>query len=300
MKMATFTRIISCVFAVFFLFLAIPMTIGGVAVLSVPAVIADDQGYMNSPTFHLQNDNSYAFISKSFYLGSSTNQNYNNKYNVTYSFNQFDKIVNVRVVAQSYFIGLAPTSDVQQYLENVPYTVVDNINEKSITSYSVNTDRNGSLVSDPANQSFWMVSGVDSLYYTPSQSDFNKDLTIVVMKADGSQGINADLQFGVNLPILKPIGIFLIVIGVIFFALTITFFVVAYKSKDTRTVIQYVQTVPSQQVNSFVADKYYATPIINSEERVVKSSNKFCPHCGTKSDIDSNFCETCGNSYKKL
>ena len=279
------------------------MTIGGVAVLSVPAFIADDQGYMNSPTFHLQNDNSYAFVSESFYLGSSSNQNYNNfnnNYNVTYSFNQFDKIINVRVVAQSYFIGLAPTSDVQQYFGNVPYVVVDYINGISVTSFVVNSDIIGSLVSDPANQSFWLVSGVDSVYYTPSQSDFNKDLTVVVMKADGSQGIDANLQFGVDLPILKPIGVFLIVIGVIFFALTITFFVVAYKSKDTRRVIQYIQTVPSQQVNGFVADQYYATPIINSEESVVKSTNKFCPHCGTKSDMDSNFCETCGNSYKKL
>ncbi len=285
--MATMTRFFSVVFGVFFLIISLPMVIGGVAVLSVPQIIADDQGYMNAPTIHLQSDDSYAFVTESFTLDSSSDHQSSHDVSVNYEFDNYGKIVNFRVMAESYFLGLAPTSDVQQYLGNVPYKVVNQMKDQSITTYSVNADKNGSLSSNPTNQSFWIASGTDVLYYTPSKDDFNKQLTFVVMKADGSQGVDTNVKIGVDIPILQPIGIGLVVIGSILFVLTVALFVIAYKSKETPKVVQYY-AIPAQQ-------QLYPTP----SQEFVESASKYCLNCGTQTDLTANFCETCGFAYKK-
>ena len=293
--MATVTRVVGTLFGVFFLLISVPMMLGGIAVLAVPASIADSQGYMNTETLHLQNDNTYAFVTDSIVLNSTTSQgsnSQNSKYNVTYEFNSYDKIVNFRVKADSYFIGLAPTSDIQNYLSNVPYEVVSQVNSRSISSHSVNIDKNGSLNSDPGNQSFWLASGTDTLYYTPSNTDFNKDLSLVIMKADGSQGIDANVTLGVNIPILKPIGITLVVIGGLFFILTIGCFVIAYKSKDSKRTVRYY-TIQSQQQST----NYQNPPNVILTKTPDDIPSKYCVNCGTKTDVKANFCEVCGSEF---
>ena len=106
------------------------------------------------------------------------------------------------------------------------------------------------------------------------------------MKTDGSKGVNTDITIGVDIPILKPIGIILLVIGSIFFALTVTLFVIAYKSKDTPRSVKYI-TIPVQQQSTDQQEVSHAT------------TSKYCVNCGTESDSDANFCETCGFAYKK-
>lgn len=282
--MATVTRVLGVVFGAFFLLISVPMMIGGAAVLAIPAVIADDQGYMNAPTIHVQNDNAYAYVSESFKLENNESTTQSSDNGVNYQFDNYGKIVNFRVMADSYFVGLAPTAEVQSYLKDVPYEVVSQMNNQDITTYSVNAGKNGSLAG-PLEQSFWIASGTDVLYYTPSASDFNKQLTLVVMKTDASQGINSDVKIGVNVPILQPIGIILLVIGGIFFVLTVTLFVVAYKSKDTPREVRYY-TVPGQvQVK---------TPSLDQQT----TPTKYCKNCGTQSEVFANFCETCGFEYR--
>lgn len=292
--MATLTRVLTTIFGIFFLILAVPMTLGGIAVLTVPPAIADNQGYMNTEPIHLQNDNSYAFISDSIMMNGASSQSYskyNDNYSVQYEFNSYDKIVNFRIQADSYFIGLAPTSDIQHYLENVPYEVVSQMNSRSLTAYSVNSDKNGSLSSDPANQSFWIASGTNTLYYTPSNTDFNKNLSLVIMKADGSQGVDANVTLGVNVPILKPIGIALVTVGSIFLIITISCFVIAYKSKGTKRNTRYF-AVQSQQPMT-----YYQTPDVIQVKTPDAVPSKYCVNCGTQTDVKANFCEVCGFEF---
>lgn len=287
--MATLVRILGSLFGIFFLIISLPMVLGGLVVLTVPAAIADNQGYMNSPVFHLQSDNSYAFVSESFKMDTSSNQatdGHNSNVSIYLSDVNYEKIVNIRVKADSYFLGLAPTTDVKQYLNNVRYEVVSNMDEHSISTYSMNVDKNGSLLSDPANQSFWLASGTGVLYFTPKSSDFNKDLTFVVMKTDGSQGIDANIQLGVNAPILVPVGVILLVFGGIFLIASIALFVVAYKSNDTRKVI-----VPLTQI-------YSPAQSFGHVEVPASNNSKYCNTCGTQTDSDANFCIVCGSAIK--
>ena len=298
--MATKTRVIGVVFGVFFLMISVPMMLGGVVALGLPAVLADDQGYMNAQTFHLKSDNSYAFVTESFRLDSNSEHGSDNNgddFSFSYEFDNYAKIINVRVIAESYFMGLAPTSAVQQYLGNVPYEVVSQMNEHSYSTYSMNVDRTGALLSSPANQSFWIASGVGVFYYTPSKSDFNQDLTFILMKEDASKGVNADVKIGVNIPILEPIGIALIVFGGIFFIATIASFVIAYNSKSQKSYVKYISVPVQQQAAVSELNKNSVTDSSDQTEVLSVKSSKYCVNCGNQSELDANFCETCGSSY---
>lgn len=300
--MPTVTRVLSSIFGIFFLVISVPMIVGGVACLAVPAFLSDSQGYMNSPTFHLENANSYAFISQPFFLGDNNDHYYPGSDSHSsvnfYSSLDFSKIVNIRITSESSFIGLAPSSDVNQYLSNVQFDIVDEMNDHYISTHSLNVNKNGPLSSGPLNQTFWIASGVGVLYYTPSSSDFNKDLTFVVMKADGSQGVNSDLRIGVNAPILKIVGVILLVIGTVFFVVTIILFVVAYKSKGHPRPVTYFATFPQQQYHS-QPDKSQANTIPKEQLSPLITSYIYCPSCGVKSEEGTNFCEVCGYSFNK-
>lgn len=289
--MATLTRVLFSITGIFFLVISVPMMLGGIAVLALPATMADSQGYMNTESIHLQNDNSYAFVSDSFMMSSSPSQD-SSKYSTKYEFDSYDKIVNFRIEADSYFIGLAQTSDVQNYLENVSYQVVNQMNSRTVSTYSVNTGKSGSLNSDPANETFWIASGTSNLYYTPSNADFNKDLSLVIMKADGSQGIDANVTLGVNVPILKPIGIGLVAFGSIFFILTIGCFVIAYKSKGTKRNVRYYPVQYQQQ-----SSEYQVPQQIIQVKTPDSVPSKYCVNCGTQTDVKANFCEVCGFEF---
>lgn len=291
--MATVTRVLGSVFGVLFLFISVPMMLGGITLLALPATIADDQGYMNTSTFHLESDNSYAFVSESFSFNVSKDMSSNrdnHDYNMTVQFDNYGKIINVRIISDSYFLGLASTSDVKNYLSNVPYEVVNQLENNQFSTYSVNSDKNGSQLSYPSEQSFWIASGVGTLYYTPSSADFDKDLSLVIMKSDGSQGVNTDVKIGVSLPILQPIGIGLLVFGSIFFILTIALFVVAYKSKDNKRHYKYYTVPTPPQVLKTQPEQFYTNPDATSV--------KFCVNCGHQIDLDARYCESCGYANK--
>lgn len=293
--MTTIIRFSGILFGAFFLIISLPMMVAGIAVLTIPEVVADSDGYMNSPTFHLTSDNSYAFVTQSFTMSSYSSHNeyrYNSKFSMEMEFNNFEKIVNLRIKADSYFMGLAPTSEVEQYLGNVSFVMIKEFNDQHISTYEVNVDKNGSLSGNPNDQTFWLASGIDVLDYTPSSNDFNQELTFVLMKVDGSKGVDADVQIGVDLPILKPLGVILLIFGGMFFVLTVTCFVIAYKSKDQSKKGKYLQ------VGQVQSDIPVVKPSINKID-YISGSSKYCVNCGTKTEIEANFCETCGYEYIK-
>ena len=291
--MATVVRVTGILFGIFFLLISIPMMVGGVAVLGVPAVLAEDDGFMYSPSIHLNSQNTHAFVTESFQIDTNT-KHYQNTYQdgyVNVNFDNFGKIVNFRIKSNSYFIGLGPSVEVENYLSNVSYTVVDNMNNGYFSSYDLNVNSNESLTTSPSEQSFWLASGVNEISYTPSIADFNKDLTLVVMKEDGSQGVNADVKLGVNIPILTPIGIGLLVIGGLLFALTILLFVMAYRSKDQPKTTKYFYPQSYRQYAGVVEEN-------QEKQQTSQSTSKYCVNCGNESDLDSKFCESCGFKFK--
>ena len=118
----------------------------------------------------------------------------------------------VRIRSESerpVFVGIAREADVAEYLDGVAHAVVTEIGRKP--EYSER--RGGAPEGPPADQTFWAASatgaGEQTLEWEPEDGSWN----VVVMNADGSRGVAADLSIGGELDPLIWIGVGLLVGG---------------------------------------------------------------------------------------
>jgi hypothetical protein len=117
---------------------------------------------------------------------------------------------NVRLKVESnagnpVFVGIARTSDVSDYLRGTSYTSVSDVDYSPFhASYREHGgDHRPAL---PANQGFWAASAHGSGTQTLAWDLKDGDWSIVVMNADGSPGVQADISAGAKLPYLTEIG----------------------------------------------------------------------------------------------
>jgi hypothetical protein len=118
------------------------------------------------------------------------------------------------------FLGLAATEDVEGYLADVRHdTVLDLVGPE----YRESGSRAPS--GPPEAEDFWVVSasgtGEQSVVWEPRDGDW----TVVVMNADGSAGLDADMAAGAELPVLEWVVAVLLVlagIGLVLGAVIIT------------------------------------------------------------------------------
>ena len=114
----------------------------------------------------------------------------------------------VRVKAESnrrMFIGIARTADLDRYLEGTEHSDVSQLNYHP---FQVDYDHTngGAPPRNPAGESFWVesTSGTGSLAldWKPRPGSWRA----VLMNADGTRGIDADLQFGARTSLLWWLG----------------------------------------------------------------------------------------------
>jgi hypothetical protein len=103
------------------------------------------------------------------------------------------------------FAGVAPTRDVTAYLRGVEHTVLDDI-ESSPFSARYREHDGARAPAPPAGQDIWAAqtegSGPLELQWTPEPGDWS----VVVMNADGSPGVSADVSAGAEIAFLEPLG----------------------------------------------------------------------------------------------
>lgn len=105
------------------------------------------------------------------------------------------------------FVGIAPADAVGSYLANVAHAQGDSLSTRS-RDYRVYPG--GAPSSPPVTQRFWSAStsgaGPQTLRWTPQNGTWR----IVVMNADGSPSVAADVSVGARMPNLLTIGIALL------------------------------------------------------------------------------------------
>ena len=116
------------------------------------------------------------------------------------------------------FMGIAPADAVAGYLDGVAH---DEITEWDSTQddieYVVYTRKEGATdPAAPGTEGFWVASvsgsGEQALDWTVERGEW----TLVIMNADGSPGVSADVRFGVaTLSVLFPIGLASLVVGLV-------------------------------------------------------------------------------------
>jgi hypothetical protein len=103
------------------------------------------------------------------------------------------------------FAGIAAQRDVAAYLRGVEHTVVADIDSSPFSAR--HRERQGTREpAPPAEQDFWAASvqgsGPQTLHWTPGVGDWS----VVVMNADGSAGVSADVSAGAEIAFLEALG----------------------------------------------------------------------------------------------
>ncbi|RZT20803.1 hypothetical protein EV649_3956 [Kribbella sp. VKM Ac-2569] len=104
------------------------------------------------------------------------------------------------------FIGIGPAADVAAYLKGVSH---DEVADFDVDPFHMTTtarpgDKPAAL---PANQSFWVASATGTGPQTLDWTARSGDWSVVIMNADGSPKVDAELSVGGTLPAVEGITI---------------------------------------------------------------------------------------------
>jgi hypothetical protein len=105
------------------------------------------------------------------------------------------------------FVGIAPTDQVSRYLSDVAHTSVSDVDswpfEASDEERAVAGDRRPA---PPGQQSIWAASVQGADAQTLDWDVDEGDWSVVVMNADGSSGVDAEVKAGAKIPFLSELG----------------------------------------------------------------------------------------------
>jgi hypothetical protein len=104
------------------------------------------------------------------------------------------------------FIGIARSADVERYLAGVAY---DEVTELDLEGFSLTTERHAGAIDPalPASQTFWEASVQGTGPQTLAWDGGFGRWSVVVMNADGSPGVDAELNLGAHVPYLTWVEI---------------------------------------------------------------------------------------------
>ena len=179
--------------------IAFAMLVGGCALVAVDQTQRDADGFLMSPSEDFSSA-AYAIVSEEAELDTE---------GAEWALDAFLGTVRIRSESERpVFVGIGPASDVDRYLDGVAHDVVDHLEDPDYSR-----QRGGAPRSPPAEQSFWEESftgsGEQTLEWAPEEGDWR----VVLMNADGSRGVSAEMRIGAKLDSLLWIGIGLLVVG---------------------------------------------------------------------------------------
>jgi hypothetical protein len=102
---------------------------------------------------------------------------------------------------RALFVGVGPADKVAAYLGKVNH---DDVGDLDFGPFGVTyTERpGGAPATPPAAQDFWVVSDTGTGPRTLTWQLDSDDWAVVIMNADGSAGVRADLRAGISLPVM--------------------------------------------------------------------------------------------------
>jgi hypothetical protein len=105
------------------------------------------------------------------------------------------------------FVGIAPADQVSRYLSGVAHTSVSDVDSWPFeASWDESTVAGDRRPAPPGEQPIWAASvqgaGTQTLEWDVEDGDWS----VVVMNADGSRGVNAEVEAGAKVPFLAELG----------------------------------------------------------------------------------------------
>lgn len=128
---------------------------------------------------------------------------------------QFLRTVRVEVTSdQSVFVGIGRKTAVAEYLAGVPSSEVTRIEYAPFRVWYDQTD-GAQVPGPPTGQGFWLASTSGAGRQELTWDLTNGDFVLVVMNTDASPLVMADLTLGIRTNVLSPIGVGLLVAGLV-------------------------------------------------------------------------------------
>jgi uncharacterized membrane protein len=119
------------------------------------------------------------------------------------------------------FVGIGPTADVEAYLSGVAYDEVTQLGWFT-SGVRYRSHQGGAPSTPPGQQTFWVAqqegSGTQTLRWDMQSGDW----TAVVMNGDATAPVDVNVSLGLRLGFLFPVGLGMIIGGVVLLALGIT------------------------------------------------------------------------------
>ena len=119
----------------------------------------------------------------------------------------------VRLEAESrdgkpLFVGIARTTDVERYLGNVPHTTVRDVEAGPFDEFDADYVRHSGQrhPASPEHADIWAASNQGPGRQAVDWEIEDGEWSVVVMNADGSLGVDADISAGANIPFLDELG----------------------------------------------------------------------------------------------
>jgi hypothetical protein len=131
------------------------------------------------------------------------------------------------------FVGIARTADVESYLADTTHAVVTDIDDHTPIVDQVRGTRE--ILGSPLDQDFWVATASGTGEQTLDWEARGGRWSVVVMNADGTPGVAADVEVGARSGAITPIGVVLIVFGGIGTLLSIGLIVVGARGRRTPT-----------------------------------------------------------------
>lgn len=135
------------------------------------------------------------------------------------------------------FVGIGPSDQVADYLTDVEYDEVTDFGW-AWTDVEYRHFDGGAPSSPPGSQDFWVAQEEGSDTLTLEWDIQDGSWTAVVMNADASDSVRAGVSLGARFDILLPIGIGMVVGGVILLVIAILLIVLGARSPRPPAVLQ--------------------------------------------------------------
>jgi hypothetical protein len=182
----------------------------GLGLLVFDVAGQDDDGYFTSPSYALSTSG-YAITSEDIDLRVEADPT-----GWVPDFGDLSARVSVvpETSSDEVFVGIGPKEDVDRYLGGVGHDVIARLGDES-TEVAYGRIDGAREPEPPADQPFWDASSTGAGDQTISWDVRPGNWTVVVMAADASPGFAVDATVGVATGILSPVGIGLLVFGLL-------------------------------------------------------------------------------------
>ena len=128
------------------------------------------------------------------------------------------RVEGVAAGSGTLFMGIAPADAVAGYLDGVVHDEITewDSSQDDITEVVYTRNEGAADPAAPGTEGFWVASVSGSGEQTLDWTIQSGEWALVIMNADGSPGVSADVRFGVaTLSVLFPIGLASLVVGLV-------------------------------------------------------------------------------------